>query len=214
MLDSIFQKLSEYYPQIATYFIIVLVVAYTVFKLTCFYKDTKGATSKFPGMETTLNKIDRGLDKLNQSLLDNKLIKSSCYSNENSPRVVNDLGKKLLEESGANKLMDKIGKELMTDLESRQFDSLLEMERSAYDVITDKMNDVRFKDVQNFVFEYPSFDNHPLTYTDLLFAMSLKLRDKYREKHQNSDLESDLNEQEEQIEDLIDSPVDSPIKKI
>ena len=206
MIDYILQKLSEYYPQVSTYFIIILVVAFVVYKLTIFYKDTKDNNKKFGEMEGSLsridkdnnkkfgeiegslNRIDKGFTTLNQILLEKNVISKSCYSEENSPRVINKIGLKLYSESGAEKLFDNIEDELLLELEKKHFDSLLELERSSLDVLMDKMNDIRFKDIQNFAFEHPTFDNNPLTYTDLLFIMSLKLREAYREKYPQSNL--------------------------
>lgn len=188
MINYFIQKLSEYYPQVATYFIIILVVAFVVYKITIFYKDTKDKNEKFGDIEGSLNKIDKGFTTLNQILIEKNVISESCYSDENSPRIVNKLGLKLFSESGAEKLFYEIKDELLLELERKEFDSLLELERSSVEVLMDKMNDVRFKNVQNFAFEHPTFNSHPLRYTDILFMMSLELRDLYREKHGNSDL--------------------------
>lgn len=206
MIDYILQKLFEYYPQVSTYFIIILVVVFVVYKFTIFYKDTKDNNRKFGEIEGSLNKIDednnkkfgeiegslnridKGFTTLNQILLEKNVISKSCYSEENSPRVINKIGLKLYSESGAEKLFDNIKDELLLELEKKHFDSLLELERSSLDVLMDKMNDIRFKDIQNFAFEHPTFDNNPLTYTDLLFIMSLKLREAYREKYPQSNL--------------------------
>ena len=200
MTEYIIQKLLECYPQIATYFIIILVVAYTVYKVTIFYKDTKDKNNKFGEefksvngtlvkVNETLTEVDKGLAILNQALLEKNVISISCYSNKNSPRVINQLGLKLYSESGAEKLFNSIKDELLLDLEKKQFDSLLELEMSSLNVLMEKMSDSRFKDVQNFIFEHPNFEDHPLTYTDILFVMSLKLRETYREKHKDSGLE-------------------------
>jgi hypothetical protein len=191
MLEIIL-KLFEYAPQIATYGLVVILVAAIVWKAAVFYINTKRATDKFPKIETTLGKIDKGLATLNQILLEKTVITQSCYSNENSPRVVNELGQRLLKDSGAEKLFNEIESELIAGLEKTKFDSLLELERSSLNVLLDKMNDPRFKDVQNFAFEHPTFDGKPLTYTDMLFLMSLKLRDAYREKYPESKLGDDI----------------------
>lgn len=188
MIDPILQKLIDSYPQIATYFIIVLVVGFTVYKFTIFYKDTKDNNKKFGEVEEMLFRVDKGFTILNQILLEKNVISKSCYSDENSPRVINQLGLKLYSESGAEKLFHSIKNELLLDLEKKEFDSLLELERSSLDVLMDKMNDIEFKDVQNFAFEHPTFNGHPLTYTDILFMMSLKLREAYREKYPQSEL--------------------------
>ena len=41
----------------------------------------------------------------------------------------------------------------------------------------------RFRLLQDFVYQHPTFNAKPLTYTDILFMVALKLRDFYRERH-------------------------------
>jgi hypothetical protein len=187
-MPEIILKLIEFAPQIATYVLVALVVGIVVWKTAVFYVNTKKATSKFPAIEISLGKIDKGLTTLNQILLEKSVISQSCYSNENSPRVISDIGKKLYSESGAEKLFNIIKPELVAELEQKKFDSLLELERESLNVLIDKMNDPRFKDIQNFAFEHPTFEGSPLTYTDILFIMSLNLRDDYRQKYPESNL--------------------------
>lgn len=188
MINYAIQKLIEYFPQVSTYFIIILVAVFVTYKLTIFYINTKKTNSKFPTIEETLNRIDKGFTTLNQILLEKNVISRSCYSEENSPRVLNEMGVRLYSESGARDLFEKIKDELISELEKKHFDSLLELERSSLDVLIEKMNDIRFKEIQNFAFQHPTFNSNPLTYTDILFIMSLRLRDLYREKHKNSNL--------------------------
>ena len=51
-----------------------------------------------------------------------------------------------------------------------------------------KRNDQKFKGIQNFAFEHPNFEDKSLTYTDILFILSLKLRDDFIKTHPNSKL--------------------------
>ncbi len=76
----------------------------------------------------------------------------------------------------------------MTELESKKFESLLELEQSCLEVLLQKRNDQKFKNIQNFAFEHPTFEGRTLTYIDILFVLSLKLRDDFREKHPDSEL--------------------------
>ena len=188
MAQYIFDKLIQYFPQIGAYTLIALVVGLIVWKAASFYIKTQNTVSKFPMIETVLSKIDKGFTTLNQVLLEKQVISQSCYSNENSPRVVNEIGKKLFKESGAEELFEKIKEELMSELESKKFDSLLELERSCLNVLLEKMNDNRFKNIQNFAFQNPKYEGLPLSYTDMLFVMALMLRDYYREKYPESNL--------------------------
>ena len=188
MLDIVSSYLIKNYPQIAGYAVLIIICVFITSKFCKFYFENKKVINEFPNLKETLGKIDRGLTTLNQILLEKTVITQSCYSNENSPRVINELGKQLFVESRASKLFQEINQELIAELESKKFDSLLELERSSLSVLIEKMNDPRFKDIQNFAFEHPTYQKQALTYMDILFVMSLKLRDVYIEKHPDSNL--------------------------
>ena len=60
---------------------------------------------------------------------------------------------------------------------------MLELERECFEMMLGQKNDDALITVQNFVYEHPHFEGKPLTYSDVLFAMSLKLRDMYMARH-------------------------------
>ncbi|MDP3785278.1 MAG: hypothetical protein Q8R12_04415 [bacterium] len=188
MAQYIVDKAIQYFPQISGYFIVALVVGMFVWKLCAFYIRTNTATKKIPLIESLLSKIDRGFNTLNQILLEKSVISQSVYSSANSPRTINALGQKLFTDSGAEILFERIKTGLMAELEGKTFGSLLELERECLNLFLGKMNDPEFKNIQNFAFEHPTFGDNPLTYTDILFVMSLKLREEYRTKHPTSNL--------------------------
>jgi len=189
MLEIILNYLITHFPQIAGYAVLFFFVVYVTFKLAKFYLNTNKTNEELPGIKFSLAKIDKGLTTLNQILLEKTVISQSCYSNEASPRAVSDLGEKVLQQSGADALFETLAPELIDELEKTKPDSLLELERNALQILLAKMDDPRFKDIQNFVFQHPTFDSNPLTYTDVLFLMSLNLRDSYRKRYPQSPLE-------------------------
>lgn len=183
MLELIFKKLLEYFPQVAVYAIIILIVGFVVYKATRFYVQTKNVHKEFPDIKLVLQKIDKGLNTLNTILLEKSVISQSCYSNGNSPRIINDLGKKVLEESTAGALFEKIKNDLLMELSKNNFTSLLEVERESLNLLLSKMNEPQFSTIQNFAYQHPTFNETPLSYSDILFVMSIKLRDLYKENH-------------------------------
>ena len=44
-------------------------------------------------------------------------------------------------------------------------------------------DDLSYKPIQDFAFQHPTYKNNPLTYSDILFLIALKLRDFYRGRH-------------------------------
>src|SRR3989344_3564221 len=129
MVEYISSKLIEYFPQIAGYAIVALIVGFVVWKVANFWIETNKSVGKLPAIETTLKRIEQGFLTLNQVLLEKTVISQSCFSNENSPRVINQIGKALFEESGSKKVYEEIKAVLMQELEKKSFDSLLELEQ-------------------------------------------------------------------------------------
>jgi hypothetical protein len=203
--------LNQYYPQVGIYAATLFFVIAVTVKIHGFYlnmQTVKGKTEKLedkmpdielkmkmwqgktekledkmPKIEIMFSKIETGLILLNKMLLEKTIISQSCYSNENSPRTINDIGQSLLKESGANKIFEAKKKMLLSDLELKTINSLLELEREALNVMLAHGDDLDYKPVQDFAFEHPTYQGNPLTYTDILFIMALKLRDFYQVKH-------------------------------
>jgi hypothetical protein len=105
---------------------------------------TNALHTDLPDMKSTLNKIRMGLTTLNQVLLEGTIIKQSCYSSGNSPRTVNDLGKRVLAQSGANDLLMAHTDTWIKQLEEKHPATLLDLERQAFQLILSKMNDADF----------------------------------------------------------------------
>jgi len=85
MVEYISSKLIEYFPQIAGYAIVALIVGFVVWKVANFWIETNKSVGKLPAIETTLKRIEQGFLTLNQVLLEKTVISQSCFSNENSP---------------------------------------------------------------------------------------------------------------------------------
>ena len=182
-MEYLFSFLIQYYPQIAVYGIILFLVVVITIKATDFYSQTRRLHADMPTVQTTLTKIDTGLTLLNNVLLEKTIISQSCYSNGNSPRVISSLGIQLLNESGANPIFEAIKGEFVMELEAKTINSLLELEKESLNVMLVHRDEARFKPLQDFAYQHPTFNDMPLTYTDLLFVVALKLRDFYRTRH-------------------------------
>ena len=182
-MEYLFSFLIQYYPQIAGYGIAAFLLVLATIKIYGFYSKTKQLHTDVPTIRTTLAKIDTGLTLLNSVLLEKTIISQSCYSNDNSPRVVSPLGERLLSESGANAILESVKGEFVLELEAKTIASLLELEKESLNVMLAHRNDMRFKQLQDFAYQHPTFNSTPLTYTDILFVVALKLRDFYRGRH-------------------------------
>lgn len=182
-LEFVYNQLLVHYPQYAGSFVMIAVVAFIVWKAAAFYFQTTEVNKKLPAIETTLGQIHQGFTTLNQLLLEKEVISNSCYSNGNSPRTLNELGAKLYRESGAQSLFESSRDNLIAELEQYTFDSFLDLDRESLNMLLKHMDDPEFTDIQNFAFEHPTFNGNPLTYTDILHIISIKLREAYLIKH-------------------------------
>lgn len=188
MLQFIFQKLMDYYPTVSVYSLIILISGFVIWKLAWFYYKTSDTNSLVPKILSSLDRLETGLDKLNHVLVEKGIIDLPCYARQKSPWEINEVGEKLLQKSGADKLLEIIKDRLLLDLENKPLISLLELQRESLNVLVNYMDDIEFKDVQNFVYQNPTFENNPLRYIDLIHTMSLRLRNYYLEKHPNHNL--------------------------
>lgn len=182
-LNLILSKLGEYFPQLMGYALVIIVVGFIVWKVSSFYFRTNNIHREFPEVKKLLTDISSGFKTLNSVLLEKSIISHSCFSESNSPRVINDLGKKVLTESGADVVFENMKNELLIELEKSTFQSSLELEKESLNLLLSKMNEPKFSGIQNFVYQHPNFEDKPLSYSDILFIMSLKLRDMYIDKH-------------------------------
>ena len=197
-LEYIISKLIEYFPQIAGYSLIAIIVGFVCVKATQFYMRTNGLHSSVGGlgasmtaMKTTLDSIHTGLTTHNNVLLEKTVISTSCYSVGNSPRVLNDRGIKLYEKSGAKILLEKKMSELIKELELKAYNSFLEVERESFKALLNRMSESDFYVIQDFAYQHPQFEDKSLTYSDILYVMSIVLRDAYKTKHPELNLKDE-----------------------
>lgn len=88
-----------------------------------------------------------------------------------------------MKESSGNVVFETKKDGLLLELEQKQINSLLELEKESLNTVLAHRDDLDYKPLQDFTFQHPTFKDSPLTYTDLLFIVALKLRDFYRAKH-------------------------------
>ena len=184
-MDLLSTLISEHFPQ---FFFAVVVAVVTIF-LTRFYMETHKVLDDYPSSRQMLSEIHAGLILLNTVLLEKNVISQSCYSGMNSPRVLNEAGRELLKESEADKLYNQLQEGLLKELEGQEVTTLLALEQASLQLLLLKRNEPEFKPLQDFAFEHPTFKKNPLSYIDILYAMSLLLRDAYRERHTELEIE-------------------------
>lgn len=179
MTSEIFSIAVEYSAKSSPVILVVFMIVAITILVTKFVLRTNGTNEALPKIQALLAKMDKGLAMLNAVLLEKNIINQSCYSKEDSPRAVNKLGERLLEVSGAGALFERMKPDLLAALGEKKTISLLELERESLNVLLERMDDPAFIGIQNFAFQHPTFEGKPLTYTDILFMIALRLRDAY-----------------------------------
>jgi len=180
----IFDWFTQTFPQYWGFFVAMILVVIITIWLVINYLKIKGVCDNFPDIKKLLNHVDKSLSVLNSILIEKNVISNSFYSEAHSPRQLNAVGKKLYSESGAEALFTSLYDELLSDLEKRTPASFLDVESKSLAVLLDKMNDSKLKELQDFAYNHPNFEGNALTFFDILYVMSLNLRNKYLEKHQ------------------------------
>lgn len=206
MDGAVWGFIVSHYPALGIgVFALVLIVIATI-RITTFVNKSNKIHEEFPGVKTDLGKLKTdlkclpeiqasmskmhtALSSLNTVLLDKQLINTTCYASSNSPLALNTAGNNLIKESGADVIFESMKKELIEDLLAKDVKSLLQLERASLALLFSKMDDPRFKQLQDFAFEHPTFENNSLSFSDILFVMSLVLRDSYRSQHPELDEE-------------------------
>ena len=126
-IQYILDLLFKYYPQIAGYAFFLALAVYITYKATTFYIKTSKLHTEFPSVQILLTEIKSSFATLNQVLLEKQVISQSCFSQAKSPRQLNDIGMKLYKDSGADSLFVLVKDELLTELDTKRFDSFLEL---------------------------------------------------------------------------------------
>ena len=179
----LFDWLTKTFPQYWGFFVVLIVVIVLTIWCVNNYNKIKDVCKEFPTIKDSLNRIDKSLGVLNSLLIENNIIKNSFYSEAHSPRQLNELGRKLYSESGAEALFNSMVNELLSDLEKKKPLSFLDVETESFVIMFDHTEDIRLKELKDFAYNHPNFEGNNLTFSDLLYVMSINLRNKYLEMH-------------------------------
>jgi|GEM_PF-5423320 hypothetical protein len=135
-----------------------------------------------------LNKVDKSLTALNLVLLEKKYIKNDFYSQSNSPIQLNAMGFRLFKESNAEKIYLNFRDNYIKILEGKGIKTALEAEKESFLFCLNILSeDIKFKEVQDFVYNNPKFPDkesgNNLDLGAVAFVMALQLRNDFLSKH-------------------------------
>jgi len=139
--------------------------------------------TKVSGIEKTLDEdIRPSLRSLSEKVI--ILWAEGGYAKSHSPITLNDDGVKVYNTINGESILTGLYPQLKKALDNKSPKSALDVENFSFDVLIAFKDDEIFKQVKDFVYNNPNFNNKKLSFTDCLFIISLKLRDKYLSEHQ------------------------------
>lgn len=110
-------------------------------------------------------------------------IKPAGYVVENSPIKNTPLGEKLLNESGARKLIDDNYIEFERKIDEQKCLTAYDVQTRASRTIARMENEKIMKPLKDFIYQHPKFYENPLALADMQRVMVVYLRDLYLQKH-------------------------------
>ena len=108
----------------------------------------------------------------------NNIIHEKYYMTQ-SPKYLNEKGKKILKDSAIDKIIDERYDSLLKKMEGHDLTTALDVENAAFYVILDLKEDAEaIRPVKNYIYRNPEIDLETV-----IFIGSFHLKDKYFEEH-------------------------------
>lgn len=147
--------------------------------------------------EALLHKMEGQLELLVNASIEKNTAKirnrsSQAFSSKHSPRVLNENGISLLNDFGGKEFLDKNMDIFIAKIEKFQPKTPLDVENYALAVLQTSTVDDIFNPIKNWVYNAPirsiknpdgSTSEKEVTLDDVIFVLSLPIRDAYLEKH-------------------------------
>lgn len=143
-------------------------------------------------LQDTMGTVKEDLIAIKSLLLIKHQDASSIFSMKNSPRQLNENGKRLFAEIHGNDFLKSNISFLFSKINELQPQTALDVENAAHIACTAYTDNEIFNELKNFVYNSPSFKMvdadgneklYDLTLSDVCFVLSLPLRDMYLQAH-------------------------------
>lgn len=158
----------------------------------------KNALQRFDNMDRRFDKIDSRMEKIENTVNDHTLALVELYtflgqkypkrglifSQKQSPRTLNELGKKIFAEIEGQKFLDENKDLLFERINESEPLTRLDVETQALQALTILSTDSIFNKFKDYVYDAPAIDlpdgkKFEMTIGDICFILSLPLRDMY-----------------------------------
>ena len=212
-MDAIIGFFLEKFPVIAIIIVVVLIVWFIAHLYFVRFRNVEKGIENIPcaspqghctSISDTFNRMDAMLGTMNNISEDLKGIKYYLIRTDNTtpeelakkccPFQLTDMGWLLLEDSGAQKCIDDNLSYFIDEIKKMQPKVELDVEDYALSIVSESIKEDFFNEIKNFVFHarcpYNKIRNgkeisiqSPITLNNVLYVMSIYLRDKFLEKH-------------------------------
>ena len=110
-------------------------------------------------------------------------VKPTGYIETKSPVGMTDMGRRLLEKSGAKDIIDENYNELERAINEKGYRNAYDVQTYISKLIAQKEDENLMKPLKDFVYNNPKFEKNPLRFTDIQRVMVIYLRNKYLDQH-------------------------------
>jgi hypothetical protein len=191
MIEIIFEYILNNLPSLSAVVILIALACYIIRKFTKWEdKHDYGHTN----IEHSLSRnqeehteILRRLDLLERFLIKNSSANYKDFSQTYSPIQLNPLGQKLFEESKAKDFFDEkkpaLLRLLSTELGKLKTITALDVQDYAYRVCISISDNDDFKDIKDFIFLHPIYEEKTLSVGTICMLIGIELRNAYLELH-------------------------------
>lgn len=174
MIETILMFFKEYSPT----GLVFLIFGWLVWKFARLYFVRFSKIEKNSAIIDIVKKdieiIKQALVSISTALFENKLVSTNYYM-ATSPLSLTDMGKNVLDESGAINSYASIKTDLIKTVISEKYDSYLDLAQKCHLVIMD--NEKYFSTAKNFVYNNPTYQKTPLKFSDIVMMLSIVLRE-------------------------------------
>ena len=125
----------------------------------------------------TIQGIKNGIDRIEKFLiLQFGARAASVFMTNHSPTSLTVSGIKLLNESGGKKLIDENLDFFITELHNTLSKTALDVENNAFEVIFKNSDKENFKEVKDFIYNHPVYEESQINLTSIVKISSIYLR--------------------------------------
>lgn len=194
-MEVILEYLLNNWPSLAVV-IIVGVTCFVVARKFTKWEDRhdrkhEDLERSYSNVENTLKEIVQRIETVERFLIKNGGANYNDFTKMNSPRQLNDKGRKLFEESGASVFFSERKEGMLRMLSSKmakiRVKTALDVDAVSAKVCYDISGNKDFKPIKDFIYTHPIFEGSNVSIDTITMLMGIELRNEYLKIHPEID---------------------------